>query len=417
MAKALWGKVYLQDIYAGRLEEEPGGRCIFTYDASYLEFRTDRERRQPPIAHTLPLRPAPYVSERGLHPFFDNLVAEGWFRNAQARALGIAPDNRFALLLGFGHDLAGGVSVVDPEPAERHTLDHADEATIAALLGRASLSGIQRKLLVVEDGGTYRPVGPDELSTHIAKLPSGNLTNLLELEYLTTEAVRALLPDEEIVSTEIVRLPSIGEDALIIPRFDRTPTGKRIHFEEFNQLLGKYSGDAKYQGAYEDMGQFIIGTPLCIPAEADRLLRRILACLLVGNTDAHFKNFAMFHTRDGLRLTPAYDLVAASIYPEYQTIALRLAGAENLAIGSLRAKHLLQMAEGFGINEGALLSAIEQLSKRFPSAMEAVERSETGSAPLRDNLRTKMEKRWRASFALTGQLSSKRRSRGARTKD
>ena len=344
-------------------------------------------------------------------------MAEGWFRNAQARTLGIDPDNRFALLLGFGHDLAGAVSVIDPEPAERRTLDHADEATIAALLGRASLSGIQRKLLVVEDGKTYRPVGPNELSTHIAKLPSGNLTNLLEFELLTTEAVRALLPDEEIVSMDIVRLPSINEDALIIPRFDRTPTGKRIHFEEFNQLLGKYSGDDKYEGAYEDMGRFIVGTPSCIPVEADRLLRRILACLLVGNTDAHFKNFAMFHTRDGLRLTPAYDLVAASVYPEYQTIALQLAGAGGLAIGSLRAKHLLQMAEGFSVNEEALLSAVEQLRKRLPLAMEVVEKSEVGPAPLRNDLQKKMEKRWNGSFALTGQLSSKRRSKGAKIKD
>jgi hypothetical protein len=102
--------------------------------------------------------------------------------------------------------------------------------------------------------------------------------------------VRTLLPGDETVDMDIV------------------------HFEEFNQLLGKYSGDDKYEGAYEDIGQFILRTPSCIPAEADRLLRRILACLLVGNTDAHLKNFAMFHARDGLRLTPAYDLVAASFY-------------------------------------------------------------------------------------------------------
>jgi serine/threonine-protein kinase HipA len=67
------------------------------------------EREQPAaIAHTLPLRVEPYVSERGLHPFFDNLVAEGWFRNVQARALGIDPGSRFALLLGFGHDWSRG---------------------------------------------------------------------------------------------------------------------------------------------------------------------------------------------------------------------------------------------------------------------------------------------------------------------
>ena len=187
MARTLWGKIYLKDIYAGRLQEEPGGRCVFTYDPAYLE------REQPAaIARTLPLRVEPYVSERGLHPFFDNLVAEGWFRNAQARALGIDPRSRFALLLGFGHDLAGAVSVEDPEPTERKQLDHADEATIAALLGRASLSGIQRKLLIVRNGKSYRPVGPDELSTHIAKLASGNLASLLELEYLTTLAVHML---------------------------------------------------------------------------------------------------------------------------------------------------------------------------------------------------------------------------------
>lgn len=410
MARTLWGKIYLKDIYAGQLLEEPGGRCVFTYDASYLESG------QPPIANTLPLRSEPYISERGLHPFFDNLVAEGWFRNAQARALGIDPGSRFALLLGFGHDLAGAVSVEDPEPAERKQLDHADEATIAALLGRASLSGIQRKLLVVQEGKSYRPVGPDELSTHIAKLPSGNLTNLLELEYLTTQAVRTLLPDEDVVNMEIVHLPSIKEDALIIPRFDRTRAGKRIHFEEFNQLLGKYSDDDKYEGAYEEMGQFILHTPSCIPAEADRLLRRIFACLLVGNTDAHFKNFAMFHTRDGLRLTPAYDLVAASIYPDFQSIALHVAGARNLAIGSLQPKHLLRMAEGFGVSEDALVSAVAQLGKRLPHVLEVLEKSDIGSKVLRKSLQEKVEKRWKGSFASTGPLSSKRRSKDVKAK-
>ena len=406
MARTLWGKVYLKDIYAGRLQEEPGGRCVFAYDASYFE------NGEHAIAHTLPLREQPYICERGLHPFFDNLVAEGWFRNAQARALRIDPRNRFALLLGFGHDLAGAVSVEDPEPQEHTQLDHSDEATLAALLGRASLSGIQRKLLVVKDDKTYRPVGPDELSTHIAKLSSGNLRNILELEYLTTRVVRTLLPDDEIVDMEITHLPAIKEDALIIPRFDRTRTGKRIHFEEFNQLLGKYSGDDKYEGAYEDMGQYILRTPSCIPVEADRLLRRILACLLVGNTDAHFKNFAMFHTRDGLRLTPAYDVVAASVYREHQTIALHVGGARDIAIGALQPKHLLGLGGGFGVNEDALVSAVEQLGKRLPQALETLEKSDIGPKALRKKLEKIMEKRWKGSFASTGQLLSKRQSKG-----
>ncbi|MGD9152357.1 MAG: HipA domain-containing protein [Gammaproteobacteria bacterium] len=411
MAKTLWGNIYYKDTYAGRLEEKPGNRYVFTYDASYLEAK------QPAIAYTLPLRTKPYISENGLHPFFDNLVAEGWLQDAQARALGINTNNRFALLLGFGFDLAGTVSVIDPDPQEHYQLNHIDETTLVALSSRASLSGIQRKLLVVKDGKIFRPVGPNELSTHIAKLASGNHAELLELEYLTTKACRTLLLNDDVVEMKLVHLPSIQEDALIIPRFDRSSTGKRsYHFEEFNQLLGRTSGDDKYEGGYEEMGQFIANTPGCVPAEAYRLLKRILVCFLTGNTDAHFKNFAMFHTKDGLRLTPAYDLVCSSIYQQYQAIALDVGGIRNLALGKLEAKHLLKLSIGFGIKEDMLLTIAETLKNRLPNALARVEKSSIGSNKLKDQLIETMEKRWNGSFASIGQVLLKKRNSGAKHK-
>ena len=399
MAKALWGNVYYKDIYAGRLEETAGGRVIFTYDKTYVSAN------HPKIAYTLPVRSKPYISEQGLHPFFDNLVAEGWFRNAQARALGVDTSKRFALLLGFGYDLAGAVSIIDPDAEAHHPLDHTDEATLAVLLGRASLSGVQRKILVVKDGKQFRPVGQNEISTHIAKLTSGNLSELLELEYLTTKAVQALLPDDEVVSMEIQFIPSIKEEALIIPRFDRTLSGKRLHhFEEFNQLLAKKSGDDKYEGGYEDMGQFILNNEYCIPAESYRLLCRVLTCLLVGNTDAHFKNFAMFHTRDGLRLTPAYDLVASSYYKDFQSIALHVANAKNLSISKLKPKHLLALAEGYGVNQENMIEIIKSLGTRISHAQTTIEQSNVGNSKLKSTLINIMEKRWNGSFALIGKL-------------
>jgi serine/threonine-protein kinase HipA len=364
------------------------------------------------------LRKEPFISENGLHSFFDNLVAEGWFRSAQAKALGIDPKKRFSLLLGFGYDLAGAVSIIDPEPREHHLLDHSDETTLAALLGRASISGVQRKLLVVKEGNDFRPVRPNELSTYIAKLASGNLNQLLELEYLTTLAVSKLLPDDNVVEMEIARISSINEKALVIPRFDRSSTGKRLrHFEEFNQLLGRFLGDEKYEGSYEEMGQFILNIPGCIPAEADRLFRRVLACLLVGNTDAHFKNFAMFHTRDGLRLTPLYDLVASSIYEQYKSIALDVCGIRNLALGKLESKHLILMGNGFGIKDEAVVAATEALGKQLPKAIAAVNDSSVGTPDLRKKLIEKMEKRWKGSFASTGKLLSKKRSKDEKHKD
>src|SRR4029077_8916473 len=196
-----------------------------TYDAAYLEAR------HPAVAFTLPRQSAPHVCERGLHPFFDNLVAEGWRLNVQARALKVDPGNRFALLLAFGHDCAGAVSVIDPAPLVEPSIDMADPMVVAALASRASLSGIQPKLLAVKDGRTYRPARRDESSTFIAKLPSGPLRDIVENEYLNTMACRALLPDDEIVDPEIATLEGMKERALLVPRFDRLRSGAKRHFE------------------------------------------------------------------------------------------------------------------------------------------------------------------------------------------
>ncbi|MGQ0662464.1 MAG: type II toxin-antitoxin system HipA family toxin [Pseudomonadota bacterium] len=407
MATKSWGKVYFQDVFAGLLEQQPGGRFAFTYDPSYLASR------QPAIAHTLPLQDRPHSCEAGLHPFFDNLVAEGWLRNAQARALGVNRDNRFALLLAFGQDCAGAVSVLDPEPPADLKIDLDDAEALAALASRASLSGTQPKLLAVKAATGFRPARAGEVSTHVAKLPSGQLPGLVEIEFLTTLAYRALLPGDAIVATEIAPLGNVAAEALMVRRFDRTAAGRKLHFEEFAQLLGRPS-ESKYEGAYEDMGRFIRATPSCIPLEAERLYRRILACILTGNTDAHSKNFAMLHTLDGLRLAPAYDLVAASLYKDYQRLALALGGASDLRIGGVQPTHIIALGAGFDLGAGAIRLAVEDIGKRMEAASDGVNESTVADAALRDKLIDRMEKRWTGTFASIGQLLSRRRSRGGR---
>lgn len=108
MAKLLWGKVYLGDVFSGFMREEPDGRVEFVYDGSFIDSG------RPAVAHTLPVRPEPHASAGGLHPFFDNLVSEGWLERIQSRLLGRREASRFELFLAFGFDCAGAVSVVDP---------------------------------------------------------------------------------------------------------------------------------------------------------------------------------------------------------------------------------------------------------------------------------------------------------------
>lgn len=401
MANLLWGKVYYKDIFAGYLREEPGGRVTFTYDSSYIDGG------HPAIAHTLPVREQPHISNNGLHPFFDNLVSEGWLEQAQSRLLGRREVTRFELLLAFGFDCAGAVSIVDPEPSalSEAMLDLDDPKEMAVLTSRASLSGVQPKLAVVEEGGIYRPARINELSTHIAKFPSANHPDLTLNEYLTTLAFKALLPDDEIVDLGIEDVKGLGEPALLIKRFDRVPEG-RIHFEEFNQLLGR-SSRTKYDGAHKDMADFILGTDGCLPTQAYLLYRRILAGLLLGNTDMHLKNFAMFHTNAGLRLTPSYDQVAASLY-NYKTLALKIAGSKDHAIGDLKGRHLTLLGEEFGLSPAAINMAAQGLEKHIEAAKDAIQEAPLGGADFKDNLIKLIGKRWNGTFALIGKALSKK---------
>ena len=402
MATNLWGRIYYKNIFAGILSQEAGGRCVFTYDESYLQSSL------PAISYTLPFRAEPHLSEYGLHPFFDNLCAEGWLKNAQARALGLRRDDRFSLLLAFGTDLAGAVSVIDPDPAGEIKIDHGDPENIAALSARASLSGVQPKLGAIKEGRVFRPVKRGERATYIAKLPSPTLPDILGLEYVTTQACAALLKEDTVAEMTLAPLQGVAERSLLVKRFDRTEDGKQIHFEEFNQLLGNRSED-KYEACYEHMADFIIQNGnICLRAECDTLFRRVMACILTGNTDAHLKNFAMEHTESGLRLTPCYDLVAAACYPEYQTLALGIERAENMKIGSIGPKNIVRLGKLFGLPDKAVMPAVSDFSSRLNKAHGAVDGSKNVGQDIKDKLHQQMEKRWNGTFDSIGTYLSKR---------
>ena len=95
------GIVRLAGVRAGVLEETEGG-SRFRYDARYLARKGALA-----ISRTLPLRVEPYVG-RGLLPFFENLLPEGWLLKSGNLPL---PARRNEFLrcraygrLSFGHE-------------------------------------------------------------------------------------------------------------------------------------------------------------------------------------------------------------------------------------------------------------------------------------------------------------------------
>ena len=104
------GVVRVNGRRAGVLEETEGG-SRFRYDEGWLA-----RREAVAISLTMPLRQEPYEA-RGLLPFFENLLPEGWLLELSLAKLKIAKDDAFGLLLATCADCVGAVEVVDAATA------------------------------------------------------------------------------------------------------------------------------------------------------------------------------------------------------------------------------------------------------------------------------------------------------------
>ncbi len=395
MAANNWVKVYFQDSFAGTLEQRPGGDYLFTYDNEF-------QKKQISISTQLPIGKKEHINPNGLHPFFDNLIAEGPLAKIQAKAIGTKETNRLKLLMAFGSDLIGAVSVVDPRPDYQVKIDPDDYFQELSLRSRASISGVQTKLLAVKKDGKFHAANYQEASTHIAKLAGGQFPLIVENEFLTMKASEILLFNDEVAEVEISELENLGQ-ALLVKRFDRNEKGGKLAFEEFTQLLNIESDD-KYEGSYKDMADYMKESRLCTKVDIEKLLRRILACILLGNTDAHLKNFAMFRQRDALNFTPLYDMVFAKYYDLAGETALALRPNEDKPrIQDLKPKHLQALTESFGFNTRVLLNIKKDFEKRLDLVYKFLENEKQIDLDLRAKFKEYIEKRWNGLFKNIGQ--------------
>jgi serine/threonine-protein kinase HipA len=109
MKKGRVGTVRLNGQLAGRIEEFDG-QTRFTYSPEWLARKDAR-----PISLTIPLSAEAYVSN-GLHPFFENLLPEGWLLEVSSKALKISKNDPFGMLLATCSNCVGAVEI---EPFER----------------------------------------------------------------------------------------------------------------------------------------------------------------------------------------------------------------------------------------------------------------------------------------------------------
>jgi serine/threonine-protein kinase HipA len=319
------------------------------------------------IACALPDSTRDHFWRGGLIPFFEHLGPEGWLRGLQARAGGTANQDDFGLLLNYGADCIGAVGILPPDGAVAPL--HVDAAPIeeAAVAARRTVSGVQRKLLAFHDGKVFRPsIDRVDPATHIAKFNHPEEPTLVQNEALSLGLAREILGADEVTRAKPGVLAGVPGFALLVERFDRHGD-ERLRLEDFAQILSKPRGgefDGKYGSSYEEAAGVITEHSARARIDLDRYFRLVIFNFVLGNADAHLKNFSLLERPEGLRLSPAYDLLNTLLYPFNAQTALEIGGRKR-ELDMLTRPLLQAFGEAIGLPARAATLALDQLAKRY----------------------------------------------------
>ena len=375
----------------GELSQDEHGDLAFVYGTPWLANPSSEA-----ISVSLPKRPEPFTHRECL-PFFDGLLPEGGQRSAVAKALGVSEKNPYALLNELGGDVAGALQFlppgVKPKPAKGpwtpHPLD--DEALVAVLdrlplrpmlAGedglRLSLAGAQAKLPVcVLDEHICLPQS-GQPTTHILKPAIPDLKASVENEAFAMRLAAEVGILAAHVEPRIVQA-SRGRKRtfLLVTRYDRTSAKglvTRIHQEDFCQAMGIPSA-LKYQseGGPNLARCFgLVQSVSTLPAvDRMRLLDVVLFNLMLGNADAHGKNFSILYSEGGPRLAPFYDLMSTEFYPDLSKKSAMKIG-EQSRFERLGPKAWGEFSKQISVTLPFIRQRVLKLADQIPDAAKAV---------------------------------------------
>jgi serine/threonine-protein kinase HipA len=389
--------VFLGEERLGELERRGPSRYRFIY----ADRAVDRYRDDPIVlSASLPVQQDVFAPAKTA-PFFEGLLPEGAVRAAISRSFHRSEEDGFGLLEELGAECAGAVTILVPghEPAPRGggTLRPLDETQLSRLIEglprnplgvesrpdgvRLSLGGVQPKAVLAHEDSRYFQPLDGAPSTCLLKPDFGQYEDLVTNEAFCMRV--AQFAGLRVAQTKLIEVNSAP--CLHVERFDRTHDRLdrvvRLHQEDMCQALGVLPA-AKYE---ENGGPSILGiVELLRKLRASYMARDIndfvhaaLLNFLLGNSDAHGKNFALLYEAGlGPRLAPFYDIVSTAIYPVVtEQMAMAIGGVDDPAQVDLDAWVRLGEECGFGggmaslvrRRAGAILRSAEhwqQASKR-----------------------------------------------------
>lgn len=405
MVKTL--EVWLAGAHVGTLSQVQG-RLGFSYAAAWLGSNEALS-----LSQSLPLGEQPF-DDTASRPFFAGLLPEGGKRRLVAQALQVSRQNDFALLDSLGGECAGAVMLLEPgitppapnAPRAVRWLDAPqllavlDELPLRPMLAgdeglRLSLAGAQDKLPVVFEGDMIGLPLFGTPSTHILKPAIAGVDGSVFNEGFCMALALALKLDVaktqiRSVNTKILKTKGLSSqglsghadqrDYLLVTRYDRQlvsviglPEQKlqqqRLHQEDFCQALS-VAPETKYQSeGGPDLAQaFALLARATRPSAPQtlKLLDFVVFNALIGNHDAHGKNFSLLYTAKGVVLAPLYDALCTAIYPTLtDKMAMKIGSKYKFA--EVQVRHWEQFATQASLSPAQVKKRVLALAKRLPA--------------------------------------------------
>jgi len=387
------------------------GRLSFSYVLNWLQSKNPKA-----LSCSLPLQAEPF-EDVAARPFFSGLLPEGKMRQLIAQQLQVSGQNDFALLDHLGGECAGAVTFLKqgqrfPKQSQGDDIQWLTDKELVEILDelphrpmlagrdgiRLSLAGVQDKLPVIFDGVRIGLPRNGASSSHILKPAIQSVEASVRNEGFCMALAEAmqLKPAKALIHNVN------GREYLLVDRYDRFIDSKgrrqRLHQEDFCQALGVVP-EMKYQNeGGPDLPQcFDILRRITRPSALHvlRLLDYVIFNALIGNHDAHGKNFSLLYLGDATALSPCYDILSTAIYPNLtQKMAMKI--GSKYKFSEIHARHWEQFAQEAGLAKPQAKKRILEFAQSMPKKARQIQADfakEFSKCPLVDQIILLIEQR------------------------
>ncbi|EKD69903.1 MAG: hypothetical protein ACD_46C00707G0005 [uncultured bacterium] len=370
-------------------------RLTLKIDQIFLQYTQDWQQSGFAISPHLPLLGE--IPTANVQWYLRNLLPEEEVLETLLTNLRLSKGNTFGIIRALGADASGSFLFLPSDqqlpnsssfrnipPAEiEKRLDTRDEYSLIFWDGkpRLSMAGVQDKINVVINSESKMGFGEGKLiSTHILKFEKQKFSHLVINEYITMQLAK--LCGLKVANVELMRFGKYP--TLLVERFDRKLTASdkvmRRHVIDGCQALN-LPPEYKYErnfGSGRDVAHIRDGASLvklfdfanqCTnPAETkSKMLDWVLFNLLTYNYDAHGKNISFFMGKNGISLTPFYDLVNIKMYPQFEN-EMAMALGDEFDGDTIKAYQLADFVNSCQLSRSYLVKQLKYMTSTLLSA-------------------------------------------------